>query len=293
MNRLIIVAAAHQLNWIQDLHDVDPKLVVIWKSKKTPANLSCAKRLEDAVADGVQNALFLTPQASLAADVAFCQERGVRVHSAGPIPDTGRRSPASTPNEGILCGMPWRHDGLWKRLEKTRQRPAFGAPVFYRRVSGGGASGLLSTWWALWQGLMESAQTLSSPVSHAKLNVTRRGPRRLWHASMHVHVECGATAQIVVTPQPDADRADRLLVGTGGSISTDSTDTGLHLIDGDGGIQPLEARTPLQEWVRATINSSSALPDPQVSGWQQLTTSDSLLNAIRRAARHGQTVTLT
>jgi hypothetical protein len=178
-------------------------------------------------------------------------------------------------------------------MENTRQRPAFGSPVFYRRVSGGGASGLLSTWWALWQGLMESAQTLASPVTHAKLNVTRMGPRRLWHATLHLHVEGGATAQIVVTPQPDADRADRLLVGTGGSVSTDTTDTGLHLLDGDGGIQPLEARTPLQEWVRATLNSSSVVPDPQISRWQQLTTSDSLLNAIRRAARHGQTVTLT
>ncbi len=293
--RCLVVAARHQLHLVQKMSALHPDMVIIWRSRDLPIDMPRVLRVEDAVSAGARQAVFLTPSTTLARDVAHCRHHGVDVIAAGPIPQTSAEQPYASPRRQ-LDGA-WLHDMQWKHLQTARLRPAFGKAVFYRRVSGGGSAGVLWTWWALWHGLAECVSTLSRPdhpaeLIRAQLNVTRIGPRRRWHATLHAQMADGASAQIVVTPQPDAQHVDRLLVGSGGSISTEALDTGTYLMDSEGRRQSIESPDhPMLEWMRHRLVFQQGPADKQNSDSEpQLPDSDMLLKLIRRAARDGTTV---
>jgi len=295
MTTMVVVASAVQAKHVRHLQRVAGNLTVVWCSKRGKVDVDHAASIGDAITPGVGQALFLSPTSTLSADVARCRQSAIDVRVAGPIPgdrDMGLNEAAAQP----LWGEPWRHDGQWCRLLTARRRRAFGDGVFYRRVSGGGSGGALSTWWALWHGMTESALTLSQPFERIRLNVTRVAPRRGWHATLHILSTTGSSALVGVTPQPDADLVDRMLVGTGGSLTTQATDTGSLLIRRDATIQPIDSDAhPLSAWIDSVCQTGHAMdpPVPPAEGFATRALGpEDLLTALRRAGRDGKTIDL-
>lgn len=292
MRQLIVIASAHQQPVVERIRAVLADLVVIWRPRRPLSDLPAIRTLRSGLTAETDGVLMLTPSPGLVDDVACCHDTGTPVLAAGPLPHDSEHRTA-----------PWQFDGQWRQLLTTRRRDAFGRAVFYRRVSGGGAAGLMSTWWALWAGSHEALLALGTQVSSARLDVTRLAPRRSWHASLHLVDTQGSHAQVVVTPQPDAEHVDRLLVGTGGTLSSEAVSAGTILVGNDHIHTPPQIdHAPMWRWASTVLADPSAPasafnpenldPEKLDSELRLPFSATELLQGLRRATRQQVTVTL-
>ena len=286
MTRLVVIAAAHQMGVVTKLRECVDGLVLVWRPRRPTSQLPWAPNLDQAITSDTDGVLMMTPSSNLAEDVHRCQTGKIPILAAGPLPN------AAKGHDPV-----WQHDGQWRRLLSLRQRPAFGSCVFYRRVSGGGAAGLMQTWWTLWEASQEAQMALAAPIASARLNVHRLGARRGWHTTLHLLGSDGSHAQLVVTPQPDAQHVERMLVGTGGTLSSEAMSAGTTLVSATGVDIPQAIDTnPLWRWTQVSL-TDPGFADPVLTGVADdgsliPFTADQLLRMIRRGARQGTTITL-
>ena len=167
---------------------------------------------------------LLTPFARMDQFIIEAAMGGAHILTAGPI-DLSRRNRQAI--EEALGGTPERRltqangllaSRLHQSLRVQRDRDEFGRPVYLRTVGGGGAEGLTAAWWRLWQTLEQALNLLDSRIG--KLTVVANRAGRKLNATLSVTVESQASALVSVLPFDVGSGPDILLLGTGGTVSS-------------------------------------------------------------------------
>ena len=216
--------------------------------------------------------IVLRPYSGLEADLTLCGERQIRVLCAGPV--------ALPPNPLLQWGGQHRHTPvITQALTQTRQ-PAFGQPVYLRRVAGGGGD-LRQSWWSACQLLDEAQALLGAPPTWVQLAAVRAEAKH--HLVLTAAFANGANAHLVVSPHYFSPSTDLTLLGSGGLLFADpatNTPVAVHA-RGARFYQPAFVH-PEPAWIGAFLTGQA----PPV------TASDAalhrrLLPAIRQALRRG------
>ncbi|MEE2657848.1 MAG: hypothetical protein VX733_05035 [Candidatus Latescibacterota bacterium] len=217
--------------------------------------------LSEALGRQPRGVAFLTPYSNLGEDCKTCSAAGIPFWVAGPVP-------GSDPSRSFSR---WRHAPEVRALMDGSENAAFGSPVYYRRIIGGGTS-LLATWWALEDGLREAQTLLRATPVRRLLSAGKQG--RHWHAALHLTMENSSTAQIVVTPSAPIVPADRSLLGTGGMIIVKGAHNAIPVQTSTGTELLYDHTWPEVAWLQAVADASDPAPAEA-----------DLLRYLRRAAR--------
>lgn len=220
---------------------------------------------------------FLRPYPALKRDLATCLGEQVRVLTAGPVD--------LPPSPLWQWGGQHRYSPLFRQAFSQRRLPAFGEPVYLRRVAGGGTD-LLNAWWAACQLLAEARELLGAETTHVDLAACREGGQH--HLALSVAFANRANAHLVVAPAYFAPSSDLTLLGSGGLVFSDSAANAPTLVH-PGGVRlcPPAFVHPEPGWIRAFLDGSPAPEPPADAALQQ-----KLLPALRRALRLGLPVRL-
>lgn len=264
-----------------------PVACVVTTGGRLTTDLPVAPSVADALNAGASRLVALSPYRGLAEDVALCQQRGLGVLLAGPLPTTRSvTADAATADYLRHCDAGrWRHQAALDRLQQTCVQAAFGAPVFLRHMCGGG-SGVLGLWWNALESLELAAAILGLPQ---RLIVCASRGRGRWHASLTVISAANTTAQLIVTPTA-MPGDDTMALGTGGLVWHESaregvleqSDAGARLFAGMGGHSD---PWPDGSWATAAADASIA----GVPAHMRL----NLLHTLRLAVRSGRPEVLT
>jgi hypothetical protein len=218
---------------------------------------------------------FLWPYAGLKKDLASCLEHQLPALSAGPVD--------LPPSPLWQWGGQHHHSPLFRAALAQRQSPAFGAPVYLRRVVGGGGT-RLSAWWAACQLLAEARELLGAELAELQLAACREGRRH--HLALSAAFAGRATAHLVVAPAYFAPGGDLTLLGSGGLVFADSApNTPLLVSDGGAQLHPPAFLHPEPAWVAEFVGR---LDRPAPAGEAQLELQ--VLRALRQALRQQQLV---
>lgn len=215
---------------------------------------------------------FLRPYPGCEKDLATCLDGQVRVLSAGPAD--------LPPSPRWQWGGQHRYSALFLQALAQRRLPAFGEPVYLRRLTGGGTD-LLGAWWAACQLLAEARELVGAEPAQVQLAACREG--RKHHLVLSVAFANRANAHLVVAPAYFAPSNDLTLLGSGGLVYADSAANAPALVH-PGGAQfhPPAFLHPEPAWIQHFAEAqSAAMPPPDAALQRQL------LPALRRALRRG------
>lgn len=218
----------------------------------------------------VEAVVFLRPYTRLAADLAECDRRDLGSLAAGPVSASPRRR----------WGGQHRWAPLIRQAQVQAQRPAFGRPVYLRRVSGGGTD-FEFAWWSACLLLDEAHLLIGAAPDSVQVAASRIGGK--FHLVLGAAYPNGAHAHLVVSPHYFSPSTDLTLLGSGGLLFSDpptnlpvavhARGTRLH--------QPAFLH-PEPAWIRAYLAGEHPEPDPADLGRHH-----QLRAVLRRALRTG------
>lgn len=221
---------------------------------------------------------FLWPYRGLENDLSACLKRQIRVLSAGP---------AKLPASPLWSwGGQHLHSPLFQTASDQRRSPAFGDPVYLRRLVGGG-SDLLNAWWAACQLLAEARDLIGTETVDVQVAACREG--RQHHLALSLAFANRATAHLIVAPHYFSPSLDLTLLGSGGLVFADHlANTPMLVCRGGMQTSPPAFLHPEPAWIHAFLDPATPPAVPRVN-----TPELALLRALRRALRLRQLVRVT
>ncbi|MBI2504406.1 MAG: hypothetical protein HYW07_14375 [Candidatus Latescibacteria bacterium] len=247
-----------------------------WRTPFRAAPAPVFSQLSALLAAGAPDACcFLRPYGGLEQDISTCLERQVRVLSAGP---------ADLPASPLWnWGGQHLHSPLFQAASGQRRSPAFGTPVYLRRLVGGGTD-LLDAWWAACQLLTEARDLIGAEAVEVQLAACRAG--RQHHLALTVAFANRATAHLVVAPHYFSPSTDLTLLGSGGLVFSDAPANAAHQTGSSGvRLHPPPFLHPEPGWIAEFLQRLDQ-PAPAAHPALEL----HLLAALRQALRLGQLV---
>ena len=193
------------------------------RRRMPPLGTTVITSRDEAIARNPGAICILTPFSGMDDFIREAARSGARILTSGPLDMTRRkreslrellreRDDQLTQANGVLTSS------LHRSLRAQRDRDEFGKAVYVRIVSGGGTDGLTAGWWKLWALLEQSLDLLHSPLQKLTVVASRAG--RKLHATLSVTVSSRASALVSVLPCDLASGSEILLLGTGGTVSS-------------------------------------------------------------------------
>ncbi|MCC7265663.1 MAG: hypothetical protein IT369_24405 [Candidatus Latescibacteria bacterium] len=271
----VLVAHPQQAPVVRAVADALPLAAICnpWRTRFGDLPVPVHSDLRSLLAEHEPEAVIvLRPYSGLESDLVLCEERQIRVLCAGPV--------ALPPSPLRQWGGQSRHTPVITQALAQSRQPAFGQPVYLRRVAGGGGA-LLQSWWSACQLLDEAQALLGAPPIWVQLAAVRAAAKH--HLVLTAAFANGANAHLVVSPYYFSPSTDLTLLGSGGLLFADTaTNTPVAVHAGGSRFYQPASLYPEPAWIGAFLTGQ----DPPV------TPSDAALHhrlfaAIRQALRCG------
>ena len=226
MATLLIVGGPAQRDLLQAICRTVPIAAVLNPSRQRLDGLGALQvfsRWEEALETARPDLIcILTPFGAMNETIMAGLRRGAHILTVGPLNLSSREQESLAAIAADTRGRLHVVDRLASsRLHQSlmthRSRSEFGKPVYVRILRGGG-TGVVAAWWGLWDMLGQSLDLLRSPLH--TLSVVANRDRRSCHATATVTVRAGASGLLCVLPSSWSATPDILLLGTGGTISS-------------------------------------------------------------------------
>ena len=234
---------------------------------------------------GARTCTFLSPYQNLHKDVKTCLEAGVDVLCGGPIPKLDDQA-ALQSKARLAIGGVHHSSALFNKALQQRLNPSFARAVYLRVLSGAQGPGLLPAWWAACKQWTLAIDLLGETPLQLHISAYRQG--RAYQIALTAATTSGTTVQLLIAPQRTL--TELTLLGTGGTISASSAQSGIALSNAQGTRIMPDVLPPAEiEWLRRFQHENAP---PQPDGASISDCGPLLLRGLRQALRQKRPIAL-